>query len=394
MSRTSYSALVLHRSCPQAWAYRHIDGLYQVERPADRIDADLGSWWHAVRAADSIERGRALGSLVEEFVPARLRVGNQVKIEVGPSLKPETVFYCADEWWADLNEDDRESWTDRIGRPLPEHLRDADHRYRLRWETERENEAPVGVEVRVSRPLPTGTDLNGAVDEVYRDQKRGLLVARDHKFNRTLPNSEFRAVDLDSQLHLYAWALSPLLKHHGVGSVQAVAYDRTRSAMPKTPQITQAGNLSKSVSDYDLTTYLSWVGDGVKWGEEDTYWKSGAKSGQPKFGVYEADPKMVDNLSTPEHRALWHDRTLQPLNRNIVRHHLQAAIDTDRDTDRTRERYAEHGQAPRNFGRACTWCEYASLCHSELTGGRGGDYDLAEHRLTRRDSNPTDRSTT
>ena len=54
------------------------------------------------------------------------------------------------------------------------------------------------------------------------------------------------------------------------------------------------------MTDYDLETYALWAlgpdGDGVPWGEPDAYYVSGAKKGQPKFGLYRLDPKVAENL--------------------------------------------------------------------------------------------------
>ena len=66
---TSYSGLALHRTCPQAWTYKHLRGLTRAE---DEIAPwrDIGSWWHALRAADALDRGLALGSL--RYAPRKI----------------------------------------------------------------------------------------------------------------------------------------------------------------------------------------------------------------------------------------------------------------------------------------------------------------------------------
>ena len=408
----SHSSLTLHRKCPQAWNYRHLRGLEEV--PAGpQIDRELGGWWHALRAADAITRGVEHQSLRE--VPKRLRTidGGPEFHRVGPFVPSEHPFYeiaaqegdghwemtpalilaTAEAWWKRLGADTIDAWVERVGTSLPAHLEWMDVRWHARWDDDLQHEHPLGVEMKWTLPLP-GTEavMVGYIDEVYLDTRRSIVVVRDAKSKRTL-DSQTSADDLlDSQLQIYAWGLRPVVAEWGM-KITAVAYDRARSAPAKQPQITQSGSLSKSVTDYDLDTYLTFAqgpdGNGVPWGEPDTYVKSGKRKGEAKWGLYHAEETVIEKLSSPVALSIWHQRTLVPLNKNIVTAHVQAAIDTQKDTERTTERVERTGAAPRNFTKeACRWCEYAGLCRAEMIGGSRGEFDPSDYGLKHRDAEP------
>ena len=391
----SYSSLTQHRKCPQQWYYARVRKLEQAEEETSRIEATFGSWWHAMRAADSIERGRALDSL--RYAPETLTISEGVPpIKVTDGLTPSDVLVAAAAWWDTMSTTDQEAWEERLGGPLRDRLTYMDDRYRERWAEERKQERPLGVEVKWERDLPSlpqrdgevdpNTRLVGYVDEVYQDGGRGgMIVVRDHKTGKKLASQTVLDDMVDSQLQLYAWGLAPLVSEWGLGSsIRAVAYDRARSVAPSTPELTLTGTLKKTVTDYDLHTYLQWAKDGVPWGEEGAVYASGPRKGQPKFGTYLPEDKVVAHLSDPASQSAWFQRTLTPLNMNLVRTHLRSAVDTSLDTQRTFERAEITGHAPRNLTNACRWCEFVTLCRSEMVGGEIVDLDPADYGLQRR----------
>lgn len=399
--RVSYSSLTLHRQCPQAWAYRYLRGL---NRDGAAVARDLGSWWHLVRAMDAIQHGRTLGSLrhspeklstgASDLTLTRVETDDKVSglysLPNGKSLPAsgEAAIAVAAAWWRTLSGDEQDAWVEESGEALPDRLAYMAARYDERWKDDRAHEAPLAVEMKFRREVP-GTDavMPGVVDLVYLDTRRNLVVVRDAKANRNLPTAD-AADDLsDSQVHLYAWGASPMIEEWGYGPPRALSYDRARTAPPKSPSLTLAGALSKSVTDYDLHTYLVFAagpdGRGVPWGEEDTFVKSGKRAGEPKWGTYTAEETIIEKLSTPVAQSVWHQRTLTPVNPNIVQAHLTAVADTQRQAERTIEQFEETGAAPRNFNRLlCSWCEYAKLCRAEMVGGPRGEYDPAEYGLT------------
>lgn len=295
-TRSSFSALTLHRKCPQAWYYRYV---LRVEEERDDMSpyAQLGIWWGALRAVESFERGWEAGSLVRGLVPDKLedkREGfsfwmgglmdesqkfgrGMIDLEDVAAEMPtvERVLRAAAVRWDKMGAQARDDFEDALGGDLVSRL---DSMFTV-WSlanTERfEDEEPLGVEVRWERVLPRPTDdlawsivkksikvppmvLLGYIDEVYRDKRHGdMIVIRDHKAPKDIARNNTALDDfMDSQLELYAWGSAELFKANGIRPARAVGYDRTRSVAASKPSLTAAGKLSKSVTNYPLTEYL------------------------------------------------------------------------------------------------------------------------------------------
>lgn len=408
----SYSSLTLHRQCPQAWSYRYLRGL---DKAGTAVARDLGSWWHLVRAMDALQHGLSLDSL--RSIPKRLSTGaNDLTLTLATAdlngdiplpaagskyrlpngktvpVSSEAAIAIAAAWWRTIGGDEQDAWIEESGEALPDRLAYMEARYQERWADDRASEVPLAVEHKFRREVPNGSGatIPGVVDLIYLDTRRNLVVVRDAKSNRQLAAAD-SADDLsDSQVHLYGWGVNEEVETWGHGPVSALSYDRARSAPPKSPAVTQtAGSLSKSVTDYDLHTYLTWAagpdGRGVPWGTEGEYVKTGKRAGEPKFGRYVAEDSVIEKLSHPAALSIWHQRTLTPLNHNIIKAHLQAVSDTQQQAERTVAQFTEHGSAPRNFTRqGCKWCDYNRLCRAELIGGPGGEYPPEDYGLTER----------
>jgi hypothetical protein len=93
-------------------------------------------------------------------------------------------------------------------------------------------------------------------------------------------------------------------------------------------------------------------------------------------GFYREEPEVVERLSTPAYTSGWFQRTLTPLNANLIRAHLRAAVDTALDVTLTKERARVSNEAARNLTAGCKWCDYAHLCRAQMWGGPDGEYDL------------------
>ena len=449
-----YSALTLHRKCPQAWYYRYDFGLSQpISGPAPELR--FGSWWGALRSADALERGRKHDSLV-----TKPRKFHPLDRDSGPEFDQKTltkadVFEAADNWWSQQDSLTIETWIERLGEELPARLAANDIRWIDRWESQTRYERPLGVEVFWKRPLPRPAgdanweqnrqdgfangmpkiNLLGYIDQIYFDVQRNMVVVRDDKTMKGIPQQSSLDDMMDSQLQLYAWGVQPLLTTLGVGKVQAVAYDRVKSSAPTKPKLTMAGSLSASVTQFDLRTYLEFATEDTRpteeiadwltsafpssevnpdtgeithmdsvisasreqidmvrnlpagrfWGDVGVYYVSGARKGEPKFGVYEIDDSMVNKLKSPVWLSQFHQRTTVPVSLHVVRAHLRAAVDTATDIWRTQTRGRITGEAARNLSKEnCTWCDYRSICRAQMVGGPVGIYDLREHNLVGR----------
>lgn len=380
---TSYSQLQTYRACPQRWYYSYRLGLRKPDTETQHMD--FGSWWHLLRACDSVERGRALGSLRQ--VPPHLGVPDGTKLEVDvPGNLVERFWEVLGAWWEKLPPVEAEVWTGIYGEPVPDRLRALNEAW---WREHGDDillEEPLAVELWWTRTIQVKVGdheidlrLGGYIDEIYWDQRRRMTVVRDHKTGGAL--STQTAVDdmTDSQLQLYGWGVYPLvetwkLPAKGVG---AVAYDRVRTAKPKTPKLNLDGTLSKSITDFDAHTYIEWAKEGVPF--------EGRKKDGAGAGIYELDPSVVDSLSTQSARSKWFQRTLTPLNRNVLRAHLQSAVDTVRDQVNTRARIEVSREAPRNLGKSCKYCDFTELCRAEMLGGPMEDIPLEDFNLVKRE---------
>lgn len=383
----SYSQLSKHRGCAQAWFYRYEMNLDTPEY-LPTPERDFGNWWHALRAADSLLRGRTLKSL--KHVPEKIKTVDGGPTWPGEEVSPTIVLEGAGAWWAKQPATYREAFIDKMGEPLQDRLRNLNRKYLARWQKDMEGEVPLAVEMKWERELPGITEgftvkLVGYIDEVFLLKRRKMIVVRDHKSMKALAASTSLDDMMDSQLQFYAWGAAPIIQEWGVGKLRATAYDRVRSVAPKTPQVTATGLLAKSVTDYDLDTYRRWArgedGEGVPWGEEGSYYVSGAKKGQPKFGRYVLDEKVVESLDTPVEESKWLQRTLTPLNLTLVQSHLVAAVDTSNGIIESKVRAEERGEAARNLTKNCSWCPYANLCRAQMFGGPKGEYDPADYGL-------------
>lgn len=388
--KTSYSALTQHRECPQRWAYARLARLETVSA-TETIARDFGTWGHAWLALDAIRRG--IKSETIKSYPDAVQLGNGYSLtfkggDVAGVTATEREFWTLfTHWWKQLSEDDAAAWVEYLGEPAPTRLANIVRGYRSAWGEADKARQVLAVELPWSRELPNGTEIVGVVDLVEIDTRRNVIVVTDHKFKKRTEQSSTDDL-LDSQLHLYAWGAAPVVEAWGLGSIQAVAYDRIRSVAGKTPILTATGTLSKSVTDYDLTTYLKWAagpeGDGVPWGTDGEFYKTGKKAGEPKFGKYTTDPEVVAKLFSESSRSVWFDRTFSPVSTNIMRTHLLSAQYTSEQVPATVARWESEGDAPRNFTYGCRFCDFRDLCAAQLVGGPQGEYPLEDFGLRER----------
>lgn len=362
----SYSGISQFRGCPQQWYYSRVLELEKIV-PDIAVERDFGSWWHALMAADSIERGNRHSSLVH--APEWIEAAHGIQFR-SDGLVPSDVLDATQVAWQRMGQGEREEWENRLGEDLPARLEAVYSRWLEQWESARAYERPLAVEVGWGRDLPGAeARLVGYIDEGYVDTRRNVVAVRDHKTSKALGTQSTADDMMDSQLQFYAWGAAPLFAEWKVGPIQATAYDRVRTIKPKTPVLTQAGSLSKQVTDFDLRTYLEWAEPGVPFPGR---FKDGSGA-----GVYQPEKEVIERLSSPVARSVWFQRTMTPLNGNLIRTHLQAAVDTAQDIDRLADRIEERQEAPRNLGGGCRWCDFAALCRAQMFGGPHGDYDLA-----------------
>lgn len=411
----SYSQLTKHRACPQQWFYSYVRRYEKVDPEDVRVELEFGLWWHALRAADSLVRGRKHESLKQ--VPKTIRtVDGGPEVSTRHDAPRSAIFGLAIEWWDSLTPHVQDVWKERLGWPdLHTGLRYVDEEHHKMWADEIEHERPLAFEMSWRRILPSipgpngtvmdpDTVLIGYIDEVFEDVRRNIVVARDHKAHKSLGIMSAFDDMMDSQLQIYAWGANSTVLTWGRGPIRATAYDRICSVAPRPPSLTASGRLASrsgvsSISMSDLRTYLEWAGgpdgQGLPWqgamlpmtkAEKDA--EAAGDKVERRFkpgGIYKPEDDIIARLASPAARSAWFQRTRVPLNGNIVKGHLRAAVDSAVDLSNTRARAEVSNQAARNLTSNCRWCDFVGICRTELVGGPDGTYELSDFKLRARD---------
>lgn len=386
------SGLSALRTCEQQFAY---DRMLRLEPRYLSTAPTLGTWVHAMLGADDIARGWDEDTLIRVpevlDLPGRPMVihqpdegiygdhlrGERGRVE-GP-LDGQLVIEAATHWWnreagGSFQDDYRSRYRDV---DLPDHLADLWERYSLRWDVEDDGRLEVlAVEVEWTRSVRGRggevVPLAGRVDVVLRDTRYGLVVVRDRKTHGQWPSEPQFVQDLmNSQLHLYAWGVAPMLAEAGIGPPSALEWDRIRTKPPTTPALTKAGRLSKSVSDYDLPTYLAWANQHPEY--------DGTRTVDP--GVYEVEDEVVEHLSSEEERDRFYFRRRFPVNEDVIRTHVAMALEDHHAIEALQE---DPSSAVRSPGRHCSWCDYLTLCRGQLFGEVADDFDPHDFNLIRK----------
>ena len=427
-----YSSIMLHRKCPQAWYFRYGLGLRKPETgPAPYLH--FGSWFGAMRAAETLVRGRRMGSLIQE--PRKW-----APIDGAPefdmrTVTPAEVLQASVAWWKEQSQDEEvvAEWQSRLGEPLPQRLKGAFVRWRDEWAEEIKVERPLAIELFWKRNLPRpAVDaswdkvadqlpelyLIGFIDELYEDTQRGITVVRDIKTTSRMPTQSSLDDMLDSQLQLYAWGVTPDLQAKGLEIPRAISYDRILSTKPPTPKLNLNGTLSSTVRNFDLRTYREWAQKDTrpqspeellercpKFEELDpdrqeaitslpagqVYGKLGefTAKGSPKFGTYQLEDEVLHRLQQPDWRSMFHQRTRTPVNQQVIKAHLRAAVDTVTDIWRTQARAEVTFETARNLSKnGCQYCDFVNLCRAQIFGGADGQFDLREYGLKHKSGLP------
>lgn len=385
----SFSSISTYRTCPQKYRLRYIERLERVPTSeAKEAPREMGTWWHAVRAAEAIERGRVRDSLVAEGVPETLQLADDwPELSTDSEHLVDAVFEQMDAWWKDRSPDYREAFIEQFRQDMPSRLDYMLDAWTARYSAELEVRNPLAVEFKFERDLTQDGDMKirGVVDEIFLDTSKNIVVVSDNKGHREIPRESSRTEMSESQLHLYAWAVAATVAQWGHGEPRALAYDRARFKAPATPQVTATGGLSKSVTDYDHQTYVEWASQSPKWGKPGEYVKTGKNAGRAKFGTYELEESVAERLLESQELDKWFKSSRVPVNINAVRTHLVAAkYSGDGIAQVVEQATSPEEVVPMNLGKACDWCEFSQLCRSVIFGGVKGDYDLESLGLRRR----------
>lgn len=385
--RHSYSSLKLHHQCPRAWAYKHLEG-YEPLSNDDSLAALRGTAFHAVVAAALLQRGAASGTLLGH--PPGLDIVSGVRVaidwsardaggvnilptvappDLGPEvpLTPYVILDLIEDWEKAQTEKLRLAMIAKYGDTLAARLRDLWVRYQLHWGEELDNWVPLLVEYEWNREAPNGRVLSGRVDAVVWNRRLGHVQVVDLKTHDSWPAEPEEVTELfDGQLQLGAWGLSPVLARQWESlpeymddpTPRSTCYDRVRFKKPTTPKLTQKGQLSKSVTDYDKYTYTNFC-----------------NSQEAQDAGYEYEEREWD-------QEAWFRRRQTPININIIRAHVLSYQDQIVKAEETQTETAIIIPS-----KDCGRCDFLELCVVELRAGKMvvEDHDLHLYGLYRKE---------
>ncbi len=389
--RHSYSALQTLQACERRYAYQYREN-YAPAKPSSPAQL-RGNAWHAVLQADMLVRGAVQGSLL--IKPDEIRVFDGLKLDLRWNLGDAPEVRTADGWetltpasvceavgwWEEtqLDSEERELYQAEFGADLSDRLENLYTRYCERWGTEDATQAPLLTEVKWTRLAPNGRELMGYTDAVLWDRERALVVVRDSKSHDSWPSESDAVIDLmDSQLHLQAWGLAPLLRELSDGKLnpQALEFDRVRFKKPATPELTQKGTLAKSTSDYDAYTYRNWCATKPRPEPTEVAKRKGIT--REDLPLYELDEAVLAGLEAD--RDKFFRRSMKPLSMRAVTHHVTAAM-----TQADRAEKVDSKTAGISPGKHCGWCPFLNLCRATIIGGTPEPLVLADWGLKRRE---------
>lgn len=362
--RYSYSALNQLAQCEKKYTLRYIE-LLEADRP-DKPAPLRGTAWHAVMQANLLQLGAHRGSLLVQPEKIQILKGFELAIDwtkdtlptiPGPDygeemlLNPQAVIAHLRSWWEHQETDYTEEMAENYGAPLADRLTDLWIRYSLFYKDDLERYVPLVTEYEWSREYG-GKLLQGRVDAVLLDTEVNLVVVRDCKTHESWPSEPDAVLDImDSQLHLQAWGMAPLLKEHGL-SPAMVQFDRVRFKKPTEPKLTAKGELSKAISDYDSYTYRNWCNE---------------------VGL-EEDPAVIEKCDLKT--DAWFRRSQKPLSMRAVTAHVKALRKQIQ-----RSEGLDMATAMPVPSKSCAFCEFLSLCRADLIGGRAEEFHPSEFGL-------------
>lgn len=208
------------------------------------------------------------------------------------------------------------------------------------------------VEAQIEARFPNGWIYRGKVDSIIENQFGFWLV--DHKSHKTLPDHNFRL--LDSQSALYLWAAI----ESGI-PVRGFIWNYIRWKAPSTPAILKDGSrLSKSACDTDYPTYVRAL---KKYKEE-----------HPNFKItqeYRDRANYLRNLRYEFGRP----QTSTFFRRDVLEKSPEMLQRVMRENYHTAQRmnsydFTDEAAVERVVERSCSFsCSYVELCAADIMGG-------------------------
>ncbi|MCA1800004.1 MAG: PD-(D/E)XK nuclease family protein [Actinobacteria bacterium] len=208
------------------------------------------------------------------------------------------------------------------------------------------------VETQIEARLPNGWIYRGKVDSIVETQFGLFLV--DHKSHKTLPDHNFRL--LDSQSALYLWAAI----ESGI-PVRGFIWNYIRWKAPSVPVLLKDGSrLSKSACDTDYPTYVRAL---KRYKEEN-----------PQFKItqeYRDRAVYLRNLryefGKPQASSFFRrdvlEKSPEMLQRVMLENYHTARRMNSYD-------FSDNASVERVVERSCTFsCSYVDVCAADIMGG-------------------------
>src|SRR6478609_4979897 len=210
----------------------------------------------------------------------------------------------------------------------------------------------IDAEFQLEAELPDGTIYRGKVDALVETQFGLFLV--DHKTHKTLPDLNFRL--LDAQSALYLWAA----KENGL-EVQGFIWNYLRWKAPSTPVLLKNGTrISKTATDTDYPTFVRAL---KKYKEEN-----------PQFVISAEDRQRAKYLQSQRYEfgkpqtSTFFQRSVLEKSDDMIERVLRGNYTTSLRMHGYD--FSDPDAVERVVERGCTFsCSYTDLCTAELMGG-------------------------
>ncbi len=205
------------------------------------------------------------------------------------------------------------------------------------------------VELKLEAELPNGLQGQGKADGLIEDEYGLWLV--DHKTHLKLPSEDYRL--LDPQAPYYIW----MARQCNI-PVRGFIWNYVVPEAPKPLKFKKDGGLYKvQPAVMDFPTAIAGLTDD--------------QLGNPEVqAVLDKLESVRYNEDTPQASPMFQRHRLEPSDETINRG-IEDITDTSGRYIKwlAYQRLASAGQPERTVSRNCEWCDFKSLCISDLTGG-------------------------